>query len=52
VVELVDGIDPERRRALVMKRAQALVAVGARAAQFGLGTDEVDHVDRVAHPLA
>ncbi len=51
VVVLLRGLDAERRRALVVKRAQARVAVRVDAAQLGARADEVDHVDRVANPL-
>ena len=51
VVDLLARVDPERRRALVVERAQALVAAGPGAAQLGARGDELDHVDRVAHAV-
>src|SRR5205807_734965 len=46
VVELVVGVDRERRRALVVEGAEAGVAA-ADPPQLGVGADERDHVDRV-----
>ena len=51
VVDLLGRVDPERRRALVVKRAQPGEAVGARLAQLGARRDEIDHVDRLADAL-
>jgi hypothetical protein len=45
VVDLLHGVDRERRGALVVERAAAHVA-GAGAAKRGAAADEVDHVDR------
>jgi hypothetical protein len=51
VVHLLRRRDVERRRALVVERAEAVVGVGAGAAQLDARADQVDHVDRVADPL-
>ena len=50
VVELLLRVDRERRRALVVKRAQAGEA-GARAAQVGVGGDDLDDVGGLLDPL-
>ena len=52
VEDLLARVDPERRRALVVERAQPGHAARPRAAQLDPGADEVGHVDRVAHALA
>jgi hypothetical protein len=52
VVELLDGVDPERRRALVVERAQPLEPPHARLPQLRPRADELLEVDRVADPLA
>src|SRR4051812_2339375 len=52
VIELVGGVDPERRGPLVVERAQALVAVRSGALELGSRPDQLDHVDGVAHALA
>jgi hypothetical protein len=51
VVELLDRVDAERRRPLVVERAQPRVAPLAGLAQLGARADELDEVDRVAHAL-
>ena len=51
VVELLDGIDPERRGALLVERAQALEPVRAGALELRPRTDELREVDRVADLL-
>ena len=51
VVDLLAGIDPERRRALLVERAQPLVAARTGAPQLGARRDQLDHVDRVAHAV-
>ena len=50
VVELLLGVDRERRRALVVKRAQAREP-GPRAPQVGVGRDDLDDVRRLLDPL-
>src|SRR5919106_736080 len=50
VEELVRGIDRERRRPLVVERAQP-GEPGPHPAQVGLGPHQLDHVDRVAQPV-
>ncbi len=52
VVVLLVGAHVERRRALVMERAAAEVAVDAAPRQLHLRADERQHVDRVAHAVA
>jgi hypothetical protein len=51
VVELLDRVDPERRRPLLVERAAARETVHPRLAQLRAGGDELDEVDRVAHAL-
>ena len=51
VVDLLRRVDAERRRALVVERAQPLVARRPRAAQLGARGDQLDEVDRVADPV-
>ena len=51
VVVLLVGPDVERRRSLVVKRAQAEVAVDARAPQLRARRDERQHVDRGQHAI-
>ena len=50
VVELLLGVDRERRRALLVERAEADPA-GALAAQVGVGGDHLDDVGRLLDPL-
>src|SRR5918999_2543063 len=50
VEELVDGVDRERRRALVVERAQPGVA-RPHPPQVGLRPYQLDHVDGVAQPV-
>jgi hypothetical protein len=51
VVVLLVGPDVERRRSLVVKRAQAEVAVDARSPQLSARRDERQHVDRGQHAV-
>ena len=51
VVELLDRVDAERRRPLVVERAQPRVAPLAGLAQLGPRVHQLDEVDRVAHAL-
>ena len=52
VVELLDGIDAERRRPLLVERAQAGQPPLAGGLELGAGADELDEVDGVADALA
>jgi hypothetical protein len=52
VVELLDRLDAERRRALVMERAQAGHAVRPSRLELCPRAHELDEIDRVADPLA
>jgi hypothetical protein len=51
VVELLDRVDAERRRPLVVERAQPGVAPLAGLAQLRPRVHQLDEVDRVAHAL-
>jgi hypothetical protein len=51
VVDLLGRVDPERRGALLVKRAQAGEAVGAGTPQLRARGHEVHHVDGVADAL-
>jgi hypothetical protein len=52
VVELLDRIDAERGRALLVERAQPMQPADAGALELRAGADELDEVDGVADPLA
>ena len=52
VVELLDRVDPERRRPLVVERAQPGQPSRARAPQLRAGADQLLEVDRIPDPLA
>ena len=50
VVQPVLGVHRERRRALVVERAEARVA-RSDPSQIGARANELDHVDRVLDPI-
>ncbi len=52
VVDLLDGVDAERRRALVVERAEPLRAVRCRAPELRARADDLGEVDGVPDPLA
>ena len=52
VVDLLGGVDAERRSALLVERAQALIPGRARAPKLGAGRDQLDEIDGVADAIA
>ena len=52
VVDLLSRVYAERRRALLVKRAQPLIARDAGSPQVGSRGHELDEVDGVAHAVS